>query len=198
MEERKSCELWNPFVCARASYHNIITSIYCPQRQQNCSTPFACLYLGLVLTNLHTGKLKLNISTRMKARRRREMLKEGKTQQRVNDWSKHKSSQTYRRVIFAECLFSDRQCIVKQVGSLFILVLISVKADTDGREKTCSIQPKCLLSVNYTEKHLDCEVCLICGTFHLNETMIWRYKQPNWSQQSTLLRNAWITNIVEH
>ena len=75
--------LWNPFVCARACFinnrnHNIITSIYSPQKQQNCSTASAYLYLGLVLTNLHIGKLKLNISRRMKARGKKEILKEGK------------------------------------------------------------------------------------------------------------------------
>lgn len=124
--------LWNPFVCARACFinnrnHNIITSIYSPQKQQNCSTASAYLYLGLVLTNLHTGKLKLNISRRMKARGKKEILKEGKPN-KESDWSQHKSSQTYRWMILAECLFSNRQCIVKQIGRLFIFVLVSAKA----------------------------------------------------------------------
>ena len=43
--------------------------------------------------------------------------------------------------------------------------------DTDGQEKTCLMQPKCLLSVNYADKHLDCKHCGICGTFRLNETL---------------------------
>ncbi|RMX40818.1 hypothetical protein pdam_00006491, partial [Pocillopora damicornis] len=33
-------------------------------------------------------------------------------------------------MILAECLFSNRQCIVKQIGRLFIFVLVSAKAET--------------------------------------------------------------------
>ena len=30
-------------------------------------------------------------------------------------------------MVFAQCFFTDRQRIMKQVGSLFILILVSVK-----------------------------------------------------------------------